>query len=226
MKKVLIIIFSLITILSCGPKTKTQTENQSQISAQEIAQQEKIKQAETKRLDSIRVILKEELIKEFNQKYNESSSEENTRKTTTEVTETLKNPLEGFRPVGNGDIYINDSNGQLLERKTKTIIEERFKKEQQKEIETKRIEQEKKIKDSIARNEYIDSTVEKVVEKHMSQYEKKDKGKVKVAEQKGFQLGFWGWFWIITIILIILAFTVFRKWLLIQFPILRFLIKS
>jgi len=208
----------VVLLLGCGTKTKTQSESESEVKAKEIA----LIENEKKKLDSIRVVVEETLRKEFFQKSNETNTEEGTKRTTTEVIETYESPTRDFRQVGKTDLYINDANGRLITKTTKTIIDERFKAEQKKEIETKRIEEEKRKKDSIATNEYI----EKVIQNHILQYEKKNKDNNKVVEKKGLQLGFWFWFWVVTILLIILAIYIFRKWLLIQFSFLKLIFKN
>lgn len=208
-----------LLLFGCGTKTKTQSESESEVKAKEIA----LIKNEKKKLDSIRVVLEETLRKEFFQKSNETNTEEGNKRTTTEVVETYESPTKDFRPIkGTSDLYINDSNGRLLTKTTKTIIDERFKAEQKKEIETKKIEEEKRKKDSVSTNQYI----EKAIQNHILQYEKKNKDNNKVVEKKGLQLGFWFWFWVVLIILIILAFYIFRKWLLIQFPFLAIFIRK
>ncbi len=212
MKKIIVLLFALFLFVDCGTKTKTKSETETEIKAKEVAEVENQKQREIKRLDSIRVVLEETLRKEFLQKSNESSIEEGTKRTTTETTETLKNPTEGFRPIGNGDLFINDSNGRIIERKTKTIIEEKFKKEQQKEIETKKIEEEKRVKDSISTTIYIDSKIESTVEKHLLQYEKKNKAREDETVKEGWQPGFWFYAWIFIILVLIALFIyLYRK---------------
>jgi len=207
-----------VLLFGCGTKTKTQSQSETEIKAKEIALQE----LSNKKLDSIRVVLEETLRKEFFQKSNETNTEEGSTKTVIEVVETFESPTKNFRPIGGTDLYINDANGRLLTKTTKTIIDERFKAEKKKEIETKRIEEEKRKKDSIATNEYI----ENVIQAHITQYEKKNKAKDNETIKKGLQLGFWFWFWIILIIILIIAYYVLRKWLLIQFPFLAIIYKK
>jgi len=204
MKKIIILLFALFLFVDCGTKTKTKSETETEIKAKETA----LKVAENKKIDSIRVVLEETLRKEFFQKSNETNTSEGTKRTTTEVTETYESPTKDFRPVSGTDLFIKDANGRLMTKTTKTIIDERFKAEQKKEIETKRIEEEKRKKDSVATNEYI----EKVVEAHISQYEKKNKAREDETVKEGWQPGFWFYFWIFIILVLIALFIyLYRK---------------
>ena len=195
----------------CGTRTKNINDDKTELKSNINSEKNIDLKLSKEQMDSLRLVVEENLRKEFEQKLNETSNEEGTRKTTTEVTETLVNPTEGFREIKGTDMFLNDANGKFLERKTKTIIEEKFKLEKQKQIETKRIEEEQKKKELIETNKYIDEIVQKTVEIHVSQYEEKQNKRTKAVVQEGFKIGFWGWFWIIFILLLIITFAYLYK---------------
>lgn len=219
MKKIIILLFALLLFADCGTKTKTKSESESEIKVKTEAKEED----ELRRIDSIMVSKIEEAKREFSQIAKENSVEEGNKRTTTEVTETYESPTKDFRQIdGNPDLYINDANGRLMTKITKTIIDEKFKAEKNKEIETKKIEQEKKTSDSIAELEVFSKKMKEAMQEVLANKKEAEKNTV----QEGWQTGFWFWFWIVLIIILIIAYFVFRKWLLIQFPWLSFINKK
>lgn len=212
---VYIIMLTLIGLhffFGCGTKTKssTETENKEKV----VQESEEIKKQRS--IDSIKVSLEEEFRKKYAETNSEKTNTEATKTTTTEVTETIKSPTADFRHVPGTDLFLNDKNGKIIERRTKTIIEERFNQEQLKKRQIEFEETEKRKKDSIAFVEKI----EEIIQNHILQYDKKQKRIEESKEKKGVQLGFWFWFWVGLILLLIIAFFLFRKWLAIQFPFL------
>ncbi len=199
-------------LFGCGTKTKssTETENKEKV----VQESEEIKKQRS--IDSIKVSLEEEFRKKYAENNSEKTNTEATKTTTTEVTETIKSPTADFRHVPGTDLFLNEKNGKIIERRTKTIIEERFNQEQLKKRQIEFEETEKRKKDSIAFVEKI----EEIIQNHILQYDKKQKKIEESKEKKGIQLGFWFWFWVGLILLLIIAFFIFRKWLAIQFPFL------
>jgi predicted RND superfamily exporter protein len=199
------ILVAHFLIYGCGTKTK----NKSQEST-EIKSDEKTKLEENKKyFDSIKTVLLEEAKREFSQISKENEKEEATKKTIIESKETV---FDDYRPVGNTGKSIQDRTGRIIE--TRTIIQENSKLEKQKEVEIKKVEQERKTKDCLAVIK-INETKLSILEKKLdSRIDKLEKQKV----QEGFKIGFWGWFWIIIIAIILILYFFCRKWLLIQFP--------
>ena len=197
---------------SCGTKTKTKTEVQTEVNVKETAKEED----EVKRIDSIVVSKIEEAKKEFLQLSKENSLEEGTKRTIIETRETTFDKME-LRPfAGESEKMTNDKTGRIYE--TRTIIDERFKLEKQKELEIKKIEQERITKDSIAREEIYLKKIKEAINESL----KTQRVDNKEVVQEGFKLGFWFWFWVILILLIIALIWFGRKWIAIQFPFLRF----
>lgn len=212
MKKLIFFLLLLVSF-SCGTKTKTITENEIEVKAKEIAKEED----ELKKIDSIVVSKIEEAKKEFSQIAKENSLEEGTKRTIIETRETVFDDMK-LRPfAGESEKMTDDRTGRIYE--TRTIIDERFKLEKQKELEIKKIEQERITKDSIAREEIYFKKIKEALNESMQ----RQKNDSKEVVQKGFQLGFWFWFWFILILLIIILIWIGRKWIGIQFPFLRFI---
>jgi hypothetical protein len=210
----------MITILivhflfyGCGTKTKNKSQETTEVKSDETAKLEENK----KYFDSIKTVLLEEAKREFSQISKENEKEEATKKTIIESKETI---FDDYRPVGNTGKSIQDRTGRIIE--TRTIIQENSKLEKQKEIEIKKVEQERKTKDCLAVIKINESKLSLLEKKLDARIDKLEKEKV----QEGFKIGFWGWFWIILIILLIIAFFVFRKWFLIQFPWLGFIFRK
>ena len=179
-------------IFGCGTKTKNKTQNTTEVKLDEKAEIEEKK----KIFDSIKTALLEEAKREFSQISKENEKEEATKKTIIESKET---EFGDFRNVPNTGQSIQDRTGRIIE--TKIIIEESLKLEKQKEIEIKKVEQERRTKDCLA--------VIKINETKLSLLEKKLDGRISKLEkqkvQEGFKIGFWGWFWIVLIALVIIA---------------------
>ena len=203
----------ILLVFSCGTRTKTKSESQSEINAKETAKEED----NSRKIDSIITAKFEEAKKEFSQNSKENSVDEGTKKTTIKATETFPDDPNDYRKIGNNGMALNDKNGRIVNYEI--VIEEKFRREKQKEIETKIIEEQKKKSDSIA---YL-KIVKDVARESIKEVIASEKTQNKDVVQKGFTLGFWGWFWIILILLIIIAIWIFRKWIGIQFPFLKFL---
>ena len=211
MKKIIILI-SMLFVFSCGTKTKTSAESE----LKEKLNQESEEFKKQRSIDSIRLVLEEEFKKKYSENNSEKTNTEASKTTTTEIVETIKNPVSDFRPVQGTDLFLNEKNGQIIERRTKTIIEERFNQEQLKKRQIEFEESEKRKKDSMA----VFEKMEETIQKHMLQFEKKLKAREASKEKKGWQPGFWFWFWVILFLLLLISFFLFRKWLAIQFPFL------
>ncbi|MFY8003218.1 MAG: hypothetical protein ACOVNR_00175 [Chitinophagaceae bacterium] len=168
----------ILLIFSCGTKTKTSTDNETKEKAIVVNDSVRL----SKKLDSIKVALEEEFRKKYSDSNSQTSKKEATRTTTTEVSE-IVHPTAGFREIPGTDLFLNDQNGKILERKTKTIIEERFNEEMYKQQLIKFEYEEKRKKDSIATIKAIDS----IVALHLTQYEKKDLARSKNKEVKGWR---------------------------------------
>lgn len=205
--------FTMLLILlafSCGTKTKNKVKESTEVKAEQTAEIEE----KTKIFDSIKTALLEEAKREFSEIAKENSTEEATKKTIIESKETV---FDDYRSVPNTGLSIQDRTGRIIE--TRTIIQEKFKLEKQKEFEIKKVEQERKTKDCLAVIKINETKLSLLQKKLDARIDKLEKEKV----QEGFTLGFWGWFWIILILLIIIAIWIFRKWIGINFPFLRFL---
>jgi hypothetical protein len=212
MKKIILILILSLTFFNCGTKLKNSEENELKEKLNketELIQKQKFQ-------DSLRLVVEEEVKRKYSENNSEDKKTENTKTTTVEITEVLKNPTEGFRPVPNTDLFINDKNGQLLERKTKMIIEERFKEQVLKSKQIEIEENEKKRKDSLV----MITVINDIVEKHIIKYDKKAK-QIKENKKKESSISIWVWITIIIIILLIVAFIIFRKAILTYFPFLR-----
>jgi hypothetical protein len=179
-------------VFGCGTKTKNKSQESTEIKSDEKAKLEENK----KYFDSIKTVLLEEAKREFSQISKENEKEEATKKTIIESKETI---FDDYRPVGNTGKSIQDRTGRIIE--TRTIIQENSKLEKQKEIEIKKVEQERKTKDCLA--------VIKIGESKLILFEKKVDSRLdkieKQLEKKGFTLGFWDWFWIVLIALVIIT---------------------
>lgn len=194
----------------CGTKTKNKTQESTEIKSDEKSKLEENK----KYFDSVKTVLLEEAKREFSEIAKENSKEEATKKTIIESKETV---FDDYRQVPNTGKSIQDRTGRIIE--TRTIIEEKFKLEKQKEVEIKKVEQERRTKDCLAVLRINESKLSLLEKKLDARIDKLEKKKV----QEGFSLGFWGWFWIILILLILIAIWIFRKWIGVQFPFLKFL---
>lgn len=169
----------ILLIFSCGTKTKTSTENESK---EQITQEQKIAE-ENRKKDSVRVLMEEALWKKFAEQNSEKTNTEATKTTTTEITETFKSPTADFKPVPGTDLFLNYDNGKVLERKTKTIIEERFNQEQLKLKQIEIEQKEQKKKDSLAN---IETNI-KLMSEMLLQYEKKQKQIAASKNKKGWK---------------------------------------
>ena len=179
-------------VFGCGTRTKNKSQETTEVKSDETAKIEENK----KYFDSIKTVLLEEARREFSEISKENEKEEATKKTIIESKETI---FDDYRPVGNTGKSIQDRTGRIIE--TRTIIQENSKLEKQKEIEIKKVEQERKTKDCLA--------VIKINETKLSLLEKKLDARIDKLEkqkiQEGFKIGFWGWFWIVLIALVIIA---------------------
>lgn len=175
-------ILALLLILlafSCGTKTKTSSESETK---DQVTQEQKIAE-ENRKKDSVRVLLEEALWKKFAEQNSEKTNTEATKTTTTEITETFKSPTADFKPVPGTDLFLNYDNGKVLERKTKTIIEERFNQEQLKLQQIEIEQKEQKKKDSLAN---IETNI-KLMSEMLLQYEAKQRKIAASKEKKGWE---------------------------------------
>jgi vacuolar-type H+-ATPase subunit F/Vma7 len=203
----LIAFFLGFLLLGCGTRTKTKTESESEINAIEKAKEE----TENRKLDSIRLVVETELRNEFEQRTKEIEEEEGKIITTIETTEKVLNPND-FRSTSNPDKFINDATGLIIERTTKKVIEENWKKSKEREAEIREIYEEKRISDSIALHNSFESRYNEKVNKLSVKEENK------TLDVKKTGLSIWWKIGIGLFILIIVLAWIFRKWLLIQFP--------
>jgi len=215
-KIILVVMISLLAahflIYGCGTRTKTKTETQTEISAKEIAkEQDSIATSEEVILSKV-----EEKMKELEQKFRESQKNDET-----ETTLVKKQEIEFDGPawveVGNQGKKININNGRIVT--SETITKARKQSEKTTEIDSKRIESEKKKTDSTA----IANAIKTGIKEGIKELTSVKKSSEKNVVQKGGQPGFWFWFWIVLILLILIAIWIFRKWLRTKFPFLRFL---
>lgn len=175
-----ILAFLLILLaFSCGTKTKTFSESESK---DQLTQEQKIAE-ENRKKDSVRVLLEEALWKKFAEQNSEKTNTEATKTTTTEVTEVIKSPTADFKPVPGTDLFLNYDNGKVLERKTKTIIEERFNQEQLKLQQIELEQKEQRKKDSIVAIEVYKN----ILTEQLLQFEAKQKQIASSKEKKGWE---------------------------------------
>jgi hypothetical protein len=192
-KIILVVMISLLAvhflIYGCGTRTKTKTETQTEISAKETAKaQDSTFQSETF-IESTFEQKQRELQKEFK----ESNNSEDIETTTTEVVEIeSKEPI--YMELENGR-FLNINNGKITKTKTTTTGK---RKTNQTISANERIAEKSQSKiDSsnqiiIAKKAGIETAKEYI-------YTQKTDTKEKVS--KGWQLGFWGWFWIVALLL-------------------------
>lgn len=189
-------------LFSCG--TKTKSSNETEIKEKTISQAEIIQK--TKQLDSLKVALEEEFRKKYSDTNSTASKTEATRTTTTEITETatpsnpvLKNPAD-YTPIVQ-DKFINYSNGEIITRHTKVVIEEKFNEEMLRQQEIKYEEEEKRKKDSIATFEKINE----ILDKKLELKDKKDLQRIENLKKDGWKPSLW---FVIGIVLFALALVI------------------
>jgi preprotein translocase subunit SecF len=192
-----IILVAHYFFVGCGAKTKSSNETEVKektLSEAEITQK-------TKELDSIKVALEEEYRKKYSDTNSTSSKKEATRTTTIDVTETVQKPTaknpEDFRPAPNGK-FINDATGEIINRHTRTVIEEKFNEEMLRQQEIKIEEEEKKKKDSIATFEKVNE----IIDKKLELKDLKDFQRINNLKKEGWKPSLW---FVIGIILFLLA---------------------
>jgi hypothetical protein len=198
-------------IFGCGTRTKTKTETQTEISVKETAK------AEDSTFQSETFIASkfEERQKELEREFREINNSENLETTITEVVEIeSKEPI--FMELENGR-FLNINNGRITKTKTTTT----GKKKTNQTIKSNEIIAERTQSKIDSSNQIIIAT--KAGIETAKEYLETQKTDTKEKVTEGWQPGFWFWFWIFLILLILIAIWIFRKWIGIQFPFLKFI---